>query len=145
MARLCRPRLDGRGGIREIELVVQVLQIRVGGQLRNPRARGTLAALDGLRGAGALTASDVRALARAYVFLRDVENKLQMAHDTQTHVLPDDPAGLELLAARLGDRRGGDGALAVARLRADLDAHRGEVHRLYDDVLGRLVKSGSAP
>ena len=135
----------GRGGIREIELVVQVLQIRAGGRLRNPRARATLAALDGLRAAGALTAPQARALARAYVFLRDVENKLQMAHDTQTHVLPDDAGGLELLAARLGYRRGGDGAKAVLRLRADLDAHRSEVRRLYEAVLGRLVRSGSAP
>jgi [glutamine synthetase] adenylyltransferase / [glutamine synthetase]-adenylyl-L-tyrosine phosphorylase len=130
----------GRGGIREIELVVQVLQVRQGGRLRQARARGTLEALDGLREAGALAASKAEALSRAYVFLRDVENKLQMAHDTQTHVLPDDAHELELLAARLGYRRGRDGALAVSRFRAELEARRAAVRTIYDDELGRLVR-----
>ena len=50
----------GRGGIREIELVVQVLQIRAGGRLRQARARGTLDALEALRAAGALAGADAR-------------------------------------------------------------------------------------
>ena len=133
----------GRGGIREIELVAQVLQIRAGGRLRKPRARGTLVALEELRSAGALSAAAHGRLARAYVFLRDVENKLQMAHDTQTHVLPDDEHGLALLAARLGYRRG-SGA-AASRFRSDLRRHTDAVRGVFDLVLGRLLTSRSAP
>src|SRR6185295_14734697 len=133
----------GRGGIREIELVAQVLQIRAGGRLRQPRARGTLMALEALRSAGALPAAAHRQLARAYVFLRDVENKLQMAHDTQTHVVPDDEHAIALLAARLGYRSGR--APAASRLRSDLRRHTDAVRGVFDLVLGRLVRSGSAP
>jgi glutamate-ammonia-ligase adenylyltransferase len=134
----------GRGGIREIELVVQVLQIRHGGPLRLPGARGTLFALDALRAARALPTPEHDALARAYLFLRDVENKLQMAHDTQTHLLPEDEEGLSHLAVRLGYRRGrpGQGDPAV-RFRRDLAEHTAAVHHLYEDVLGRLVRTGT--
>ncbi len=135
----------GRGGIREIELVVQVLQIRQGGALRAPRCRGTLFALDALRSARVVAAPEHDALSRAYLFLRDVENKLQMAHDAQTHVLPDDEEALALLAGRLG-YRGGRGAHAdgAARLKHDLAEHRSTVRRLYEELLGRLLRSGSA-
>jgi glutamate-ammonia-ligase adenylyltransferase len=133
----------GRGGIREIELLAQVLQIRTGGRLRQPRARSTLIALEALRNAGALSAAAHGRLARAYVFLRDVENKLQMAHDTQTHVLPDDEHGLALLAARLGYRRGrGE---AASRFGSDLRRHTDAVRGVFDLVLGRLLTSRSAP
>ncbi|HUL77774.1 MAG TPA: hypothetical protein VL691_10965 [Vicinamibacteria bacterium] len=133
----------GRGGIREIELVVQVLQIRHGGPLRLPRCRGTLFALEALRSARVLATPEHDSLARAYLFLRDVENKLQMAHDTQTHVVPDDEEGLSHLAARLGYRRERTGD-PVAGLRHDLAEQQAAVHRLYDDILGRLVRTGSA-
>ena len=80
----------GRGGIREIELVVQALQLGSGGASAALRARGSLEALEALRSAKLLAAADHDVLARAYLFLRDVENKLQMAHDSQTHVVPAD-------------------------------------------------------
>jgi glutamate-ammonia-ligase adenylyltransferase len=133
----------GRGGIREIELVTQVLQVRAGGRLRRPAARGTLMALESLTNAGALSASQHRRLAQAYVFLRDVENKLQMAHDTQTHVLPEDEQGLSELAARLGYRR--RSLPAASRLAADLRRHTQAVRSVFDLLLGRLVRKRSAP
>jgi glutamate-ammonia-ligase adenylyltransferase len=136
----------GRGGIREIELVVQVLQVRQGGALRAARCRGTLFALDALRSARALAAPEHDTLVRAYLFLRDVENKLQMAHDTQTHVLPDDEEAFGLLAGRLGYGRSRIGrAGAAARLRHDLTEQTSAVRHLYEELLGRLVRSGSAP
>jgi glutamate-ammonia-ligase adenylyltransferase len=135
----------GRGGIREIELLTQVLQIRQGGPLRRPRARGTLFALEALRAAGALPAPEHDALHDAYLFLRDVENKLQMANDTQTHVLPEDDPSFRLLAARLGYRRQGDGHDGAARrLRHELAERTSVVHHLYEELLGRLLSDGSA-
>jgi [glutamine synthetase] adenylyltransferase / [glutamine synthetase]-adenylyl-L-tyrosine phosphorylase len=134
----------GRGGIREIELLVQVLQIRAGGKLRHPAARATLGALAGLVEAGALPARQAQRLERAYLFLRDVENKLQMTHDAQTHVLPDDDAEVARLAARLGYRRRGAHG-AAARFQADFARHADAVHELYAGLLGGLVTTGSGP
>ncbi|HKZ32531.1 MAG TPA: hypothetical protein VJ648_09270 [Vicinamibacteria bacterium] len=133
----------GRGGIREIELVTQVLQLRGGGR-RDLRARATLPALAALREAGALPAPEADALARAYLFLRDVENKLQMVHDAQTHVLPVDDDELRLLARRLGYRDGRDAPAAI-RFRSDLSGHRDTVHRLFQELLLRPLNAGSAP
>jgi glutamate-ammonia-ligase adenylyltransferase len=103
--------------------------------------------LDTLRSLRALPGPECDALARAYLFLRDVENKLQMAHDAQTHVLPTDDDGLVQLARRLG--YGGDHAQAaghaVARFRSDLRSHTDTVHRLFGDLLGRLVSSETGP
>ncbi|HXY42104.1 MAG TPA: hypothetical protein VEQ10_20680 [Vicinamibacteria bacterium] len=131
----------GRGGIREVELVVQVLQIRQGGRLRAPAARNTLFALEALRQAGTLAGAEHDALAAAYLFLRDVENKLQMAHDTQTHVLPADEAGLALLAARMGYRGGRRGRSGAAQeLRGALALHTEAVHRIYEDLLFRALR-----
>jgi glutamate-ammonia-ligase adenylyltransferase len=132
----------GRGGIREIELATQVLQIRHGRAARLRAARSTLAALDELRSLGELPREEAEALGAAYLFLRDVENKLQMAHDAQTHVLPADDGELALLARRLG--YAGDRARAVARFRGDLRGHRDAVRRLFGETLERMVRSGTA-
>jgi glutamate-ammonia-ligase adenylyltransferase len=132
----------GRGGIREIELITQVLQLRSGGH-GALRARATLEALEALRAAGALPAPEASVLARAYLFLRDVENKLQMVHDAQTHVLPADDAELRLLARRLG-YADGRGVAAAARFGSDLAHHTDTVHRLFQDLL-RPLNAGSAP
>jgi glutamate-ammonia-ligase adenylyltransferase len=127
----------GRGGIREIELVVQLLQLRTGGPSASLRARGSLEAIEGLRAARVLPAAEARALASAYLFLRDVENKLQMAHDTQTHVLPDDEAGIALLARRMGYRdEAGD---AGSQLASDLERHRNAVNELFRMHTARLA------
>ena len=81
-------------------------------------------------------------LARAYLFLRDVENKLQMVHDAQTHLLPSDDHELRLLARRLGYRDGVDGQ-AAGRFRSDLVGHTGSVHQLFEDLLARPLTAGS--
>ncbi|WP_458096459.1 bifunctional [glutamine synthetase] adenylyltransferase/[glutamine synthetase]-adenylyl-L-tyrosine phosphorylase [Roseomonas sp. WA12] len=92
----------GRGGIREIEFTAQVAQLIWGGRdpgLRDPTTLGALAAL------AAACRMDRRAaaeLADAYVFLRDVEHRLQMVADRQTHRLPEDPDGLARIASFMG-------------------------------------------
>ena len=133
----------GRGGIREIELITQVLQLREGGR-RGLRARATLPALAALREAGALPAPDADALANAYLFLRDVENKLQMVHDAQTHLLPEDDGERRLLARRLGYADGPD-APAAARFTSELSGHAETVQRLFQELLLWPLNVGSAP
>jgi glutamate-ammonia-ligase adenylyltransferase len=92
----------GRGGIREIEFVVQALQIVRGGREPSLRVRGTRAALSALRARGILAATACADLLAAYEFLRDLEHRLQYRDDRQTQRLPDAPDELRLLASTLG-------------------------------------------
>ena len=90
------------GGIRDVEFLVQTLQLThvVG----HPRLfePNTIKSLQRLRDAGLLSASDCSTLTDAYVFLRDVEHKLQMVHELQTHTLPVQPPELAKCAIRMG-------------------------------------------
>jgi glutamate-ammonia-ligase adenylyltransferase len=92
----------GRGGIREIEFVAQTLQLLHAG--RNPFLQGaqTLPALQKLVQYHLLEGADAEALAIAYMFLRDVEHRLQMEHNRQTHTLPTSSAARERIARLMG-------------------------------------------
>jgi glutamate-ammonia-ligase adenylyltransferase len=127
----------GTGGIREVELIVQALQLRHGRRRRSLRQRGSLAALHALREAGILPEPETSTLARAYLFLRDVENKLQMAADTQVHSLPRSASELRACALKLG-YRDEPHARAEAALRGDYAARTDAVHRIFLDVFRRL-------
>ncbi|WP_439553134.1 bifunctional [glutamine synthetase] adenylyltransferase/[glutamine synthetase]-adenylyl-L-tyrosine phosphorylase [Falsiroseomonas sp.] len=114
----------GRGGIREIEFTTQVLQLIWGGRdpvLRDPTTLGALAAL---AASGKIDRRAAADLADAYGFLRMVEHRLQMVADRQTHRLPEDEAGLALIASFLGF----DGAAAFS---AALVGHLTKVERRY--------------
>jgi glutamate-ammonia-ligase adenylyltransferase len=129
----------GYGGIRELEFIVQALILVYGG--RDPRLRTahTLAALERLGALGYLNPGRARELAAAYLFLRDVEHKLQVVAALQTHVLPADDAGRRALAARTG--RGKD-AGAQARFEAELSQHRGLVAAQFREMLGAAEDRG---
>lgn len=90
------------GGIRDIEFIVQALQLLHAG--KSPRLRGgnTLAALTALGEDGTLPQRDARQLAKAYVFYRTIEHRLQIMHNTQTHIIPADERERGLLARRAG-------------------------------------------
>ena len=90
------------GGIRDIEFIVQALQLLNGGKRTNLRERGTLRALNILREEGLLSDSESKVLESAYVFYRTIEHRLQIMQNTQTHTLPSDEVSLTLLARRLG-------------------------------------------
>jgi [glutamine synthetase] adenylyltransferase / [glutamine synthetase]-adenylyl-L-tyrosine phosphorylase len=92
----------GTGGIREIELIVQSLQVGHGADKPGIQYRNTLKALAALREEALISEEDWNTLRTAYLFLRDVENKLQMANDAQTHSLPRDEAELNVVARTLG-------------------------------------------
>jgi glutamate-ammonia-ligase adenylyltransferase len=119
----------GRGGIRELELFVQVLQLMYGARQPALKQRGTLPALDALRDTELITREIRDALVEAYVFLRTVEHRLQIVHGLQTHTLSanDD---LVTTARRLGFE-------TVEELQVVLDAHRARVHEAYADLFGR--------
>ena len=92
----------GRGGIRDVEFAVQLLQLVHG--RREPRLRdpGTLPVLAALAEEGYVAPEDAEALADSYRFLRRLEHRLQMVRDLQTHELPRDPAALGPLARSMG-------------------------------------------
>ncbi len=92
----------GTGGIREIEFTVQALQVLCGRRVPAILDRSTLGGLARLRRLRFLSKEQEEALARAYLFLRDVEHKLQMVHDLQTHALPEGDEELAQCAIRLG-------------------------------------------
>jgi glutamate-ammonia-ligase adenylyltransferase len=75
-------------------------------------------------------------LAKAYVFLRDVENKLQMVHDAQTHSLPLAENELAACASLLGYRSEKNGASAVEAFEKDYSHHTDNVSRLFAEFLG---------
>jgi glutamate-ammonia-ligase adenylyltransferase len=80
----------GAGGIREIEFIVQAFQLIRGGQEAALRERHLLTVLERLGARGILASHTVTRLARAYRYLRRVENRLQQVRDAQTHDLPTD-------------------------------------------------------
>lgn len=79
----------GPGGIREIEFSTQVFQLISGGQDKKLQGPSLFSALNYIAEKGILEQSDVDELLASYVYLRRVENRLQMAGDQQTHVLPE--------------------------------------------------------
>ncbi|MBP2460529.1 MULTISPECIES: bifunctional [glutamine synthetase] adenylyltransferase/[glutamine synthetase]-adenylyl-L-tyrosine phosphorylase [unclassified Rhizobium] len=92
----------GRGGIREIEFFAQTQQLIAGGRMPALRTRETEAALKGLAEAKWIRPEIAAALTDAYWFLRDVEHRIQMVHDEQTHRLPTTEAELKRIAFMLG-------------------------------------------
>lgn len=135
----------GRGGIRDIELFAQTQQLILGGRNRKLRASGTIAALDALAEAGAISASARDALVAAYIFYRGVEHRIQMLHDAQTHKTPADEEIRLRVAALSGYEtlEAFDAALVEQRrIVSDID------HQLFGrgeslaDPLGSLIFTG---
>ena len=110
----------GPGGIREIEFIVQSLQLIRGGSERRLQSPSLLQTLPRLTGARLLPAAVTAELAAAYEFLRRVENRLQMRFDQQTHTLPTDADERARIAASM-NCHGWD------ELAAALEQHRGRV------------------
>ena len=126
----------GRGGIRDIEFAVQLLQLVHGSQDHGIRSRTTLTALAELAEAGYIAADDAHALDQSYRFLRAVEHRLQLVDEQQVHALPTDPGALTRLARVLGyrDTRAGD---ARAQLMDELRHHQARVRSIYERLFFR--------
>lgn len=105
-----------RGGIREIEFIVQLLLVVRGGQFPEIRTRSTLSALDKLAAGGLMKPASAARLAEAYVFLRRLEHRIQFLDDQQTHLLPTSDADLRWIAGSLGLRCNADACELLDRL-----------------------------
>jgi glutamate-ammonia-ligase adenylyltransferase len=118
----------GPGGIREIEFIVQSFQLIRGGQDRRMQTTSLLAVLPQFAGGKLLPGRVAQELEAAYVFLRRLENRLQMLADQQTHSVPVDG----LLRTRVAFAMGFADWEACA---AELDAHRARVTRAFQEVM----------
>lgn len=132
----------GTGGIREIEFTVQTVQVLCGRRLPGILDRSTLGSLAKFKRAGLLTAATETALRRAYIFLRDVEHKLQMVYDLQTHALPETQEEMLRCAVRLGYGKGNKG---LARFTADHKRHTAFVNRTFRGLFSMARKGNALP
>ncbi len=126
----------GRGGIRDIEFSVQLLQLVHGGSDPALRSPTTLDALDELASAGYIDEADSRSLDHSYRLLRTVEHRLQLVREQQVHTLPADPAAQERLARVMGYRPS-PSAGAGALLSAYLSRQQGLVRAIHEHLFFR--------
>ena len=126
----------GRGGIRDIEFAVQLLQLvhgRLDPDLRSPT---TLTSLDELGAAGYVDEDDARRLAEAYRFLRCVEHRLQLRAGTQVHAMPVVDDERAEIGRTLGFRDTAASSV-VEQLDAELSRHQGTVRAIHERLYFR--------
>jgi glutamate-ammonia-ligase adenylyltransferase len=128
----------GPGGIREIEFIVQSLQLVRGGSRTELQDRRLLRVMPKLVGRHGLSESSAQSLREAYLFLRRLENFIQAIRDRQTHDLPADGIDRTRLCFAMG-------YADWSELIAALDAHRGDVTREFEAIAFRERESGDEP
>ncbi|HVO06351.1 MAG TPA: bifunctional [glutamate--ammonia ligase]-adenylyl-L-tyrosine phosphorylase/[glutamate--ammonia-ligase] adenylyltransferase [Burkholderiaceae bacterium] len=140
-----------RGGIREIEFIVQLLLVVRGGQFPEIRTRSTLRGLQRLVAHGLMPGDTASRLADAYTLLRRIEHRIQYLDDQQTHVLPTVDADLNWIARSLGNASWGSACQLLDALGSAREFVANEFDALLHDgqapvASGRPCKScGAAP
>lgn len=127
----------GQGGIREIEFFVQAFQILKGGRNQQLQSTQILHCFDALEQQTIVPASSVQLLREAYLFLRRLENRIQMFDDQQSHDLPGDQARQTRIAVTLDFDD-------WQTLLAQLDGHRQAVSRCFKELFKRDAESTPA-
>jgi [glutamine synthetase] adenylyltransferase / [glutamine synthetase]-adenylyl-L-tyrosine phosphorylase len=139
----------GRGGIRDIEFSVQLLQLVHGAHDPALRSQTTLDVLAELGSAGYVDAADARSLDHAYRLLRTVEHRLQLVHEQQVHTLPAGEAALDRLARVMGYRdtaEAGAADLLLSYLRSQQAAVRSiHQHLFFRPLLDALSTADDTP
>ena len=130
----------GRGGIREVEFIVQTLQLLNAGRIPFLQDSQTLSGLQKLVRYEILTEADAEALSRAYCFLRAVEHRLQMENDMQTHTIPTERKARDRLASLMG-------YASLAEFERAKQDHVSAVRTIYDSLLkfGEPVDGSQLP
>lgn len=125
----------GRGGIREIEFVAQTLQVLHGGRLPFLQTSKTLIALDKINAYHLLEENETESLKEAYCFLRDLEHRIQMEEERQTHTIPTSSEARTRLARLMGFD-------TLEQFEKQLKSHTDFVRSVYDRRLGDARESG---
>lgn len=126
----------GRGGIRDIEMAVQLLQLVHGRHDPALRVRSTLPAIRELGAAGYVASDDANRLAAAYRYLRTVEHRLQLVEEVQVHTVPGNGEAREHLARVMG-YRDGPRSTAVGSFDEDLSRHQATVRSIHERLFFR--------
>ncbi len=135
----------GRGGIREIEFFAQTQQLIGGGRDSSLRERTTNEALNSLANAGTVKRETAEQLQETYRFLREVEHRIQMVNDEQTHRLPETEEGVSHIATFCGFASSDD---FRRELRNHLERVQGHYAELFEEeptlgkAEGNLVFTG---
>ena len=124
----------GRGGIMDIEFVVQYLQLIYGPAFPPLRQANTESALKQLVVFKKIAAADGQALLTAYEFLRRMENRVRVVHGLSAHRLPSTPSAIRKLALRAGFTDGAEGS-AELQLHADFARHTANTRALFEKVM----------
>lgn len=124
----------GHGGIRDIEFVIQFLQLLNGAVESNVRTGNTLDAINQLEQAGVLTHQEQTLLAENYSFLRKLEHRLQIMYDLQTHDLPSSTKDLAIVARRMGFKTT-KATSALEAFRADYKQRTEVNHKILEHLL----------
>ncbi|HET7722629.1 MAG TPA: hypothetical protein VFK43_21870, partial [Acidimicrobiales bacterium] len=139
----------GRGGIRDIEFSVQLLQLVHGGADPALRSPTTLDALTELGAGGYIEPEDARALDYAYRLLRTVEHRLQLVAEQQVHTLPAGGEAMDRLARVMGYRdtaEAGAGELLAGYLtRQQATVRAIHEHLFFRPLLDQLTRGATPP
>ncbi len=119
----------GPGGIREIEFIAQVFQLIRGGGNANLRIRATQSVLQQLATDNLLPEKIIADLNAAYLFLRNLEHRLQYLDDQQTQELPDKVEDQNIIAATMG-------YTDYSAFLIQLEQHRAIVSEQFEKVFG---------
>jgi glutamate-ammonia-ligase adenylyltransferase len=126
----------GPGGIREIEFIAQVFQLIRGGRDARLRIRPTQAVLPLLIEHGQLSTTSVSELNSAYIFLRNLEHRLQYLDDQQTQELPEKAEDQDLIASAMGYP-------AYADMLEIFNRHREIVSRHFEQIFSTRDESSA--
>lgn len=140
-----------KGGIRDIEFIVQTLQLINAGKNVELKERNTLKAIKKLARSGLLTNTEARILSENYVYFRRIEHLLQISHDIQTHTIPSDPWALTSLAKAMKNYERKVEKLSFPDpsfpdwkiFKQELEKRFNEIREIYDKVFKVEAKLGS--
>ncbi len=117
------------GGIRDIEFVVQALQLLNGGNDESIKTGNTLTALAKLNSAKLLSTNETKTLQEAYILYRRIEHFLQLMNNTQTHTIPESGEIAEKLSLFLGFKK-------LNEFKEKIKENRKLVRAIYNSIVG---------
>jgi len=124
----------GEGGIRDIEFFIQMLQIVNAHTHTALKSTNTLTVLEQLVNMGFISKEEGREINDSYLFLRRLENRLQMVDEQQTHQLPDDITQRKKIASSLGFGNSNDDQ-TIEQFDIQLDKHRQVSKSCFERIL----------
>lgn len=128
----------GRGGIREIEFFVQTQQLIAGGRVDELRGRGTLIMLKVLCDKQWISGAARDEMSAAYVFLRNIEHRLQMVADEQTHTMPSGERDLRRIARMAGFDEFSEFSPVLEKHLRLVEGHYGGLFEQEDALSGKI-------